>query len=452
MNTQPVNTQSVNTQPVKESVGHPRTYLFALVDGGGTVPVELGAVRRLVERGHDVTVLAENSMLDDVRVTGATFRPWVDAPNRASRRAEDDPTRDWECRTPFQLFPRLLERQFVGPAPRYAADVAAAISDRRPDLVVCSFFAPGAMVASEAAGLPFDVLVPNAYPLPLPGMPPFGLGAEPATGPLGRMRDRVVTRLVTRQWDKGLADLNELRTSMGLEPLGTFFDQAHRARRHLVMTSRDFDFPAELPPHVRYVGAVLDDPAWAAAQPWTAPPGDEPLVLVALSSTFQDHAGCLRRIIDALGTLPVRALVTTGPALDPGTIRAPSNVDIVAAAPHSEVLQHAAAVVTHGGHGTVVRALAAGVPMAVLHHGRDQADNAARVTARGAGLAVKRSASPPKIAAAVRTLLDDPSYRAGAERLGVSIRRDAHSGALVAELEDLGQPSRSPKVDSCRAI
>ena len=59
-------------------------YLFALVDGGGTVPPELGIVRRLVERGHDVVVLAEDSMRTDVDVSGATFRPWTTAPNRAA--------------------------------------------------------------------------------------------------------------------------------------------------------------------------------------------------------------------------------------------------------------------------------------------------------------------------------------------------------------------------------
>ena len=101
------------------------------------------------------------------------------------------------------------------------------------------------------------------------------------------------------------------------------------------------------------------------------------------------------------------------------------------------MLPSAAAVVTHGGHGTVIRALAADVPLVVLHHGRDQADNAARVTARGAGLTVKRTASPDAIAKAVRRVLDDPSFRTGAAQLGRSVRRDAASGALVAELEDL---------------
>ena len=133
----------------------------------------------------------------------------------------------------------------------------------------------------------------------------------------------------------------------------------------------------------------------------------------------------------------MRGLVTTGPALDPERITAPPSVEVVEAAPHSEVLRSAAVVVTHGGHGTVVRTLAAEVPLVVLHHGRDQADNGARLTARGAGLTVKRTAPSSAIAAAVRTLLDDPSFRTGAARLGRSLRRDAASGALVAELEDL---------------
>ena len=416
--------------------GAPRTYLFALVDGGGTVPPELGTVRRLVERGHRVTVLAEDSMRADVVATGATYRPWSEAPNRPSRRAEDDLSRDWECKTPFQLFDRVLDTQFVGPAPGYAADLLSAVADDRPDLVVSSFFAVGAMVGAQAAELPFDVLFPNAYMLPAPGLPPFGLGLQPATGALGRVRDRAVTRLTDRLWAKGLPRLNAVRSAHGLPPLDSFFDQILQARRILVLTSADFDFRAELPANVRYVGAVLDDPAWAATA-WTPPPGDEPLVLVALSSTFQDHAGCLQRIVDALGTLPVRGLVTTGPALDPTAVTAPANVQVVAAAPHSEVLRSAAVVVTHGGHGTVVRSLAAEVPLVVLHHGRDQADNAARVVARGAGVTVKRSASPAAIAKAVTRVLDDPSFAAGAARLGHSIRRDAAGGALVAELEDL---------------
>ena len=176
-------------------------------------------------------------------------------------------------------------------------------------------------------------------------------------------------------------------------------------------------------------------------------------MLVALSSTFQDHAACLQRIVDAMATLPVHAIVTTGPAIDPSTITASANVTVVAAAPHSQILRRASAVVTHGGHGTIVRALAAGVPMVVLPHGRDQADNARRVTSRGAGIALRRTAKPAKIATAVERLLDTPAYRVAAEHLGESIRRDASSDALVRELETVTVPGadrRSEPVEGSR--
>src|SRR5439155_19342527 len=142
-----------------------------------------------------------------------------------------------------------------------------------PDAVLCSQFLLGAMVAAEAEGLPYCVLMPNVYLLPARGMPPFGMGLRPARGVLGRARDRVIGGLSQHLWDrKGLPGLNAVRAEHGLAPSGGFWDQIHLARRELVLTSRDFDFPADLPGNVRYVGPVLADPAWA--EPWSPPPGE----------------------------------------------------------------------------------------------------------------------------------------------------------------------------------
>jgi UDP:flavonoid glycosyltransferase YjiC (YdhE family) len=382
------------------SSGRPSSYLFALVDGGGTVPPELGAVERLVERGHHVEVLADDSMINEVRATGAIFRPWMHsinppgAPNMTL-------SGTGSAEHPLQLFTRLLDRVLAGPAPHYAADVLSAVDAHPPHRIVCSTFAVGAMVGAQAACVAYDVLMPNIYALPTPGLPTFGLGGQPSVGPLGRGRDQVVTALVQRQWNKGLGPINQLRNSLGLSPIDDFWDQVRQARKILVLTSQSFDFPAELPDNVHYVGPVLDDPNWAKGQPWALPAGEHPIVLVAMSSTFQDQTDCIERVIDGLATLPIRGIVTVGPALDPTTFRARGNVSIVSAAPHSEVLKYAGVVVTHGGHGTVVRALAAGVPLVVMPHGRDQADNAARVTSRGAGVSISRHAQPATIAAAV---------------------------------------------------
>ena len=410
-------------------------FLFAMVDGGGNVPPELGAVRRLVERGHTATVLAEDSVLEEARATGAEICRWQHAPNRKDRRPENDPARDWECRYPWQLVDRLTRTLIVGPAAGYAQDISEVIVRRRPCMVLCSMFCLGGMVAAEAADAPFVALFPNVYPLPADGLPPFGIGLRPGRGPLGRWRDRVINRVSEHWWDAaGLPGVNAVRRQYGLAPVSHVFDQVRTARCQLVLTSSAFDFPARLPTSVRYVGPVLDDPLWAEV-PWTPPAGDAPLVLVAMSSTFQDQAGCLQRVIAGLGTLAVRSVVTTGPAVDTSALEPVPNVTVLKSAPHRQVLRHAALVVTHGGHGTVMKALAAGVPMVLLPHGRDQADTAVRVTLRGAGVVLKRTSQPAAIAAAARRVLQDPTYRAAAQRFAGVILRDAASDALVSELE-----------------
>jgi MGT family glycosyltransferase len=423
-----------------------REFLFAMVDGGGNVPAELGVARRLVERGHGATVLTEDSVLEEARETGADIRTWRRAPNRMDRRPEHDPTRDWECRFPWQLVDRLTRTLLIGPAAEYAQEVSDAIVRRRPCAVLSSMFCLGGMVAAEAAGIPFVVLFPNVYLLPADGLPPFGIGLTPARGPLGRWRDRVLNRVIERWWDAaGLAGLNALRGQYGLAPVSHMLDQVRAAARQLVLTSSDFDFPARLPETVQYVGPILEDPPWADV-PWTPPAGDAPLVLVAMSSTFQDQTGCLQRVIDGLGTLAVRAVVTTGPAIEPSVLRPTANITILERAPHRQVLRQAALVVTHGGHGTVMKALADGVPMVLLPHGRDQADTAARVTMRGAGLTLKRTSRSRTIASAAGRVLKDSSYRTAAQRLAKAIQRDAASDALVRELERIaGGDERSTR-------
>jgi hypothetical protein len=105
-----------------------------------------------------------------------------------------------------------------------------------------------------------------------------------------------------------------------------------------------------------------------------------------------DQLALLRRIVDALGALPVRGVVTTGHAIDPEELPSHPQVQVLRSAPHRAVLEHASAVVMHGGHGTVIKALAADAPLLVLPMGRDQLDNATRVTERGAGLRLEPDA------------------------------------------------------------
>jgi MGT family glycosyltransferase len=152
-----------------------------------------------------------------------------------------------------------------------------------------------------------------------------------------------------------------------------------------------------------------------------------------------DQLGVLRRIAEALGALPVRGVITTGPLIDPADVAAPPNVQVLRAAPHREVLEHAAVAITHCGHGTTMKALAHGVPLVCVPMGRDQLDVAARVVARGAGVRVRAKASPAKLAAAVRRVLDDPTYREGAQRLQRAIAEETEHDRAVEALEALAR-------------
>ena len=425
----------------------PKRYLFAIIDGGGSVPPDTSVVRALVERGHDVRVLADRVLASDVEPTGATHIPWTTAPQRPSLAPTDMIIQDWDARTPQQGFVRALEGVMTGPAQQFAADVRAELQRERADVVVSNIFLFGAQIAAEAEGVASAFLIPNLFALPGWGIPPIGPGLKPMRGPLGRARDSALSWMTTRLFDKGLGDLNAARTAHGLEPLGHVLDQFLEADRLLILTSRAFEFPQySPPPKVRFCGPRLDDPAWVGD--WEPPAGDDPLVLVGLSSTFMDHADVLQRVTAALGDLPVRGLVTTGPALDPETIDAPANVEVVRSAPHSEVLRHAAAVVTHAGHGTVIKSLAAGVPLVCLPLGRDQLDNATRVAAHGAGLRLKSKASAGRIAGAVGRVIEEPSFRAGAQRLAAAIANDLREDRAAIELEQLacGSPARTPAV------
>jgi UDP:flavonoid glycosyltransferase YjiC (YdhE family) len=154
-----------------------------------------------------------------------------------------------------------------------------------------------------------------------------------------------------------------------------------------------------------------------------------------MSSTFMNQTDLLRRVVAVLDRLPVRGLVTTGPEIDPATILGTACVHVVRNAPHSAVLPETAAVINHGGHGIVIKALAAGLPQLTIPLGRDQPNNAARVHAAGVGLRLKKKATSAAISVAVRRLLDEPGFRLRAEQLGATLRADAASHTAVTELE-----------------
>jgi UDP:flavonoid glycosyltransferase YjiC (YdhE family) len=179
------------------------------------------------------------------------------------------------------------------------------------------------------------------------------------------------------------------------------------------------------------------DPAWdqpAGELPdWWPGRDSEPLVYVTFGSvagSFPQALPVYDVAMRAVAELPVRVLLTVGRELDlPALPQAPDNVRVERWVPQQDVLGHAAAAVVHGGSGSTLGAIAAGVPLVVVPLFADQPQNARRVAEVGAGLAVEPNredvgATASPLRDAIESVLSDPSYGERARALADELRAE----------------------------
>ena len=365
------------------------TILYVIRDGGGTAPVELTVARKLRARGHRVKVYGPPEVA--AHTTASLF---------------DLHQLDWPAEASS---PDLMAR-LAAAAPAWARELRPEIE--RADLLIADCAVFGALTAGRAAGIPTISLMPTIY-----------IADDRAFG----------------RNPQGLASINRIRAEAGLAPVDSVADQLLDADRLLVLTSRAFELDTVRPPEqVRYVGPQL--PRSRGDHRVELPAGDDPLLLISLSTTEQDQLDTLQRILDAVATLPVAALLTLGP-VDQDQLRIPERVTAARFIPHDLVLPYADLVITHAGHGTVAAAYSAGVPLVCVPMGRDQPAVAERVVAHGLGLAVDPDAEVDAIGSAIASALTDPSYRLAARRLAERVEPDDR---VVGEVEGLLRAGQRP--------
>ena len=417
-----------------------RSFLFTTWEGGGNLPPILAVARKLRERGHRVRLMCDRSCEEDALAAGIGFQAWQTAPSRADKTPESCPLRDWEAATPQAGIELLLDGIMFGPALQYARDLAAELDREPADLVVTSEMLPGVLAACEARDQRVAVLSANLCMYPLEGMPVMGPGLPPPRTDEERVLHEQIRAGTLAMLNVRLDALNRARVALDLAPVDSVLKQLDVAQRYFLATSRAFDFPVEqLPEQISYVGPQLDEPA--QSKPWHSPwPENDtrPLVLVGFSTTYQAHESVLQKVVDAAAELPVRVLVTLG-QIPPTAVRPAANTCITTRAPHNLVMQQAALVVTHGGHGTVMRALKYHRPLLTIPHGRDQDENAARIVEHGAGLRLTAAASTEEIRAALQRLLNEKSFTKSAQRLGTAIEQESSRVDVAAELEALAE-------------
>lgn len=355
--------------------------LMVTWDGGGNVPPTLGLAAELRRRGHDVAVLGHPQQAAGARAAGATFEAYDRLPAWDPARRRSDPA--------FLIsYLRLFTDR------RFGDELRSAVARRRPDAIVVDALLPAALAAAVSSGVPTIVLVHTVEKFV----------SNFARGPVG-----------------AIAALKGF-------PLGPSLSAASATCIASPRALADQSAGAD----AHYVGPIFG--------PGENVPGEAAVdggrIIVSLSTI--DYPGMLRvlqRIVDAVGELSADVVVTTGSAIDPREVRAPSSVQVLRRGPHSELLADAALLIGHAGHGTTMKALAAGVPLVVRPMAPlgDQPLVAAAVEGAGVGVRLRARDSVEQIRRTVAAALTDRPMHERARALGRELR-GANGAALAADL------------------
>lgn len=379
--------------------------LFTFTGGEGHLRPLLPLARAAVAAGHEVTVSGAPALRD--AAAPLAFTPsGPDVRPQHRELTPVDPQREQA----------VVRDRFAGTAASArAADLVAICGRLLPDVLVWDEMDFGAAVAAERCGLPHASVVVIAA---------GGFAERETIGtPLGRLRA-----------------VHGLSADPGLEML----------RRHLVLDS----FPG-----FRRVGTGLSfgyrsSPAVSAGEELVRPRAAPPLVYATLGTIFNTESGdVFDRVLAGVSKLPIRVVAAVGRGRRPIDLPPqPPSVQVVTWADQERLLEQCAAVVCHGGSGTVTGALVRGVPVVCLPMGADQPANAARCVELGVGVSLDAStATPAEIARAVTTVLDDPGYALAARQLAEANARLPPVEEAVRRIEQIAHPSEALRLRATAA-
>ena len=363
----------------------PLRVLMTYWNGGGNVPPQRALARQLRRQGHDVHVLTHDSVAAGVIADGCTFHA---LPTAAQ----------WDSAAPCGPDDEgAFIALHVSGATAFPADFLALHERLRPD--VCVIDAMLITTLDMAIGRSLRCVALNHL----------------AWSPEGRAQgfmSSIAAGLPARGGNSSFMGLLEAVP--------------------LTLSTSYAEFGAgSAAPHIEFVGPIREP---EAGEPLPRRLPDRPFVLVSLSTNFQQQHGTLRNICEALAPLPLEVLVTTGRSLAPEQLDVSGGIEARAFVPHDRVLPQADLLITHAGLGTLMYGAGAGVPSLCLPNGRDQDDNADRVTELGLARALPQDAAPAEIAAAAMSMLGDGALRARCKLFASRIARFgdlARAAALV---------------------
>jgi UDP:flavonoid glycosyltransferase YjiC (YdhE family) len=370
-----------------------RILVAAFGDAGHVFPaIALG--KALAARGHEVVIETWEERRDAVEGEGLGFAA-----------AEE-----------YRMFPPPDPDSEEG---QHAAEAAKALlpllEDFRPHIVVSDILTLAPTLAAERAGLPLATLIPHIYPVVEPGNPFFAIGLWPPRTGLGRRIWRYGHERALRVGlEQGRRDLNIQRQRLDLPPIDRFHGGISPDLA-LVATYPQLEYPRRWPPGVEVTGPMTFEMPYPALE---LPPGDDPLVLVAPSTAHDSDNHLVRTALAALAEEPVRVVATTNRVAPQRPIDVPANASLVEWLSYSQLMPAASLVISHGGHGTVARALGAGTPVLICPIIGDMSETAMRVAWAGAGLSLPwRLCRPTPLRWVARRLLHEPTFKAKAQEI-----------------------------------
>ena len=360
--------------------------LFSSLSFPGHLNPLLPYAKVLRARGHEVRIAAPNAIAEKLQQTGLAHVAYEDTSYEeivvafAGEEGMSEEERQ-DLSTP-RFFVELLARRAL-PALRETINIW------KPDLIVRESCEHAAHIAADEAKVPhIRVAVLN----PDNEKKCFKLNASA----IGDLRETI-----------GLAP--DRGASICLEPVFTAFPAALGETR----ISNDAPRPFRVQMPSEEVRTDVPTPAWGPRN------GETFLYMTfgTMAGTTDRERAIYRAAIDSVTDLPVQVLLTTGQNMAEHPLGdIPSNVIVETFVPQAEVLPHAQAVVTHGGAGTMLGALAAGVPLVIAPMFADQPDNARSVEAAGAGVAVFEAGSA-SLRAGIENVLKDSDFLVGAKRV-----------------------------------
>jgi MGT family glycosyltransferase len=387
-----------------------RVLVAAFGDPGHVFPaISLG--RALAGRGHEVVVETWEERRAAVEGAGLGFAA-----------AEE-----------YRMFPPPEPDSADG---QHAAEAARALlpllEEMRPHVAVSDILTLAPALAAERAGVPLATLIPHIYPVVEPGLPFFAIGLRPPRTPLGRSIWRTGQRALDVGLEHGRRDLNLQRQRLDLPPLERFHGGISPDLA-LVATYPQLEYPRQWPAGVEVTGPMTFEVPHPQIE---LPPGERPLVLVAPSTAHDSESHLVRTALAALAEEPVRVVATTNRVVPQRPIEVPPNAVLVDWLSYSQLMPAASLVISHGGHGTVARALGAGTPLLICPIVGDMSETAMRVSWAKAGLSLPwRLCRPAPLRWAVRRVLHEHSFTAEAEKIAAWSRKNdgAQRGAELVE-------------------